>query len=159
MGFTEEVARRVLAESVWDVNKAIDKLLQSGVASEEKQPLLPAESWPRKHGASTPRSLGQSVASSPAVARCPADGEQRVSASRVPASDAHVETPEPLGAGSHPRSASTSGSSERGMTCAAEPTASEASPAEALASAPRERIERVETPWQAEDVTQITVAR
>lgn len=30
MGFSEEVAKRVLAECVWDVNTAIDRLLQSG---------------------------------------------------------------------------------------------------------------------------------
>jgi len=37
MGFSEEVARRALAECVWDVNKAIDKLLSS-IGTEEEPP-------------------------------------------------------------------------------------------------------------------------
>jgi len=133
MGFTQEVARRVLAECVWDVNKAIDRLLQSGVPSEEKAPTLPAEVWQGKHGestpasgsttasaTSTPRSLGHSTVASPFSALRPADGEARVDSPDISA---------------------------------------KASLAEPVASAPRRQIERVETPWQAEDETQMTVAR
>lgn len=37
MGFSEEVAKRALSECVWDVNKAIDKLLSS-IGTEEEAP-------------------------------------------------------------------------------------------------------------------------
>jgi len=38
MGFSEAVAKKVLAECVWDVNQAIDKLLNAGVMPGEDSP-------------------------------------------------------------------------------------------------------------------------
>jgi len=172
MGFTQEVARRVLAECVWDVNKAIDRLLQSGVPSEEKAPALPTEVWQGKHcestpasgsttasATSTPRSLGHSTAASPTAAQRPADGEDIMAASEVLESDARVDSPECLRVTQHPRNALGSDGSETREACAAEENVAEARHAEPVASAPRQQIERVETPWQAEDETQMTVAR
>eukprot|EP00746_Dinoflagellata_sp_MGD_P010206 gnl/MRDRNA2_/MRDRNA2_120994_c0_seq1.p1 gnl/MRDRNA2_/MRDRNA2_120994_c0~~gnl/MRDRNA2_/MRDRNA2_120994_c0_seq1.p1 ORF type:complete len:742 (-),score=160.61 gnl/MRDRNA2_/MRDRNA2_120994_c0_seq1:216-2441(-) len=65
MGFSEAVARRVLGECVWDVNKAIDRLLLEGVPEdlEEDEPAddpaldpLPGQAAPPKGEAPPPPS-------------------------------------------------------------------------------------------------------
>jgi len=119
MGFSEEVSRKALATSVWDVNKALDMLLTKGAVGEGlAEPSLPSgssssEVWPEiPKGTSTGRAKAgkpdpaasrsmtisdladnSTTASAPSVASSPRTSEK---ADRSPKARIESESPDNL---------------------------------------------------------------
>lgn len=95
MGFSEAVAKQVLAECVWDVNAAIDRLLSSGVMPGEESP-------PPAAAAPSP------VPAVPAVPPMPSNSEAFPGLSAGPSPAAAAPPPPPAHSaargGYHPRS-------------------------------------------------------
>jgi len=125
MGFSEEVAKRVLAECVWDVNTAIDRLLASGSMPGETAPSSPAKgpkpASPARPGwgpaEATPSQIGTPA---PAAAIAPPSAAGR-------AWPQPTAAPEPRGcwgAGAPGTSSPSSATKAEGAPCAAEPLAS-----------------------------------
>lgn len=173
MGFSEEVARRVLSDCVWDVNEAIDRLLatmtseagdSSGPSGEsaEVQPRpalevsvdeLPAPTVPSGANAAESESQGGGSSSS---SQCPAGSaaQRAVSppASASPSGVTNGEVNLGLGASSSPEGAVV-GVGEVGDSPAQAYTAASESTVP-----PRKRIERAARAWTAEDPSQLNVA-
>lgn len=68
MGFSEEVARRVLSECVWDVNEAIDRLLAAGTLPDAIAEPAGADSGPPDDVSQVPVAAGGNSSSSSAPA-------------------------------------------------------------------------------------------
>eukprot|EP00439_Symbiodinium_sp_Y106_P053250 s4245_g7.t1 len=173
MGFSDEVSRRVLAECAWDVNKAIDRLLLSGVPDDLPQqgdekpgtgdPEVPEE--PDDLDASAEARSSDHVGdvngkSSFFPAQEDPPSTEAEKAAEAPASAA---TPQnggvPAEQQQQPEAAAATSevaSSGTPLVAAAEPTAQ---PAPAVTpAAPTKRLERAKQAWTSGDPSQLSVS-
>jgi len=201
MGFSDAVARKVLAECAWDVNAAIDKLLTGGIAMEEEEPPppppppapvpAPAPAVPEvatpvaasvkieeAHAESPEKAPHETSAEEASPAQ--ANGGFAMAASDRAASDAPAgavaRTPSPAPAApplpsvSSPKKQQTSSTvAEAAAEATSIPATNDVQDADANTSPaefvvdpsqppPRKRIERANSAWSAEDMSQLAVA-
>lgn len=165
MGFSGEVARKVLAECAWDVNAAIDRLLLSGVemGADNGTPGDSAAEAPAPPEAAPPEPTIVL-----ASAHAEPDKEERDQV------EVHVDQPAPEEAKEEPEAAQQPQEPEpvvaaaaeketpQEMTEVTEPEVPAADPPTAPAEAPpqpepRKRFERIARGWHAEDPSQLGV--
>ncbi|CAE7310525.1 RNP1 [Symbiodinium microadriaticum] len=172
MGFSDEVSRRVLAECAWDVNKAIDRLLLSGVPDD-----MPQQGDSEKPGIGDPPEVPEEPDDLDASAEArssdhvgdvngkssffPAQEESTLEAEKAAEAPATAATSQNGGvpAEQQPEAAAATSevaSSGTPLVAAAEPAAQPA-PA-ATPAAPTKRLERAKQAWTAGDPSQLSVS-
>ncbi|CAE7672603.1 unnamed protein product [Symbiodinium sp. CCMP2456] len=171
MGFSDEVSRRVLAECAWDVNKAIDRLLLSGVPDD-----MPQQGDSEKPGTGDPPEVPEEPDDLDASAEArssdhvgdvngkssffPAQEESTLEAAKDAEAPATAATSQNGGvpAEQQPEAAAATSevaSSGTPLVAAAEPAAQ---PPAATPAAPTKRLERAKQAWTAGDPSQLSVS-
>jgi len=173
MGFSDEVAKRVLAECAWDVNKAIDRLLLSGVpddmreeaggeteegvrSQEEPTPSQPADADPTGSQPAGGDANGKSSffpVSEEEPAACQAEEERNGTCSTTPQNGGVQTQSQPEAAAATTSEVASSGTPAES---AAEPVV--AQPETTAPPAPAKRLERSKQAWTGGDASQLTVS-
>ncbi|CAE7237274.1 RNP1 [Symbiodinium natans] len=168
MGFSDEVSRRVLAECAWDVNKAIDRLLLSGVPDD-----MPQQGDSEKSGTGDPAGVAE-----PGDPDASAEAQSSDDLGNVNGKSSFFPVEEdPPSTVEADKAASTVATSKNGGVAAEKEPAAAAATSEVASSgtplaaatepaaqpatapaAPTKRLERAKQAWTASDASQLSVS-